>query len=364
MFAMERIIIQSVNSVTGAALWRGVLVVLFLVTAAGFSYEKEKIYPDGTPGAEGTGEAHEPTIEIVPALPEKANGCAIVILPGGVYYKVETGKEGTVIGDWFSQHGISSFVVRYRVKPYRHPVPGNDARRALRYVRFHAERFGIDPDRVGLMGFSAGGHNASYVGTHWDEGDESAGDLIERQSCGPDFLLLVYPVISMLDGYANEGSRRNLLGDEITQEKKEEMSCELHVTERTPPTFITHGTDDISVPIEGSRRFVAACEDNGVPVEYYEAEGQGHGYHRDSVYKAKARDWIIEMGFTGTVRATPRAVHALQGRAAAYGWRSSILLNRSATRTACFLLTSPSGSADILGRSVLSPRYNPLQVPD
>lgn len=336
------------------------LVLACLAIAAGFAYEKETIYPDGTPNAEGTGESHEPTVEIVPALPEKANGCAIVILPGGAYYKVETGKEGTVIGDWFAQFGFSSFVVRYRVKPYRHPIPGNDARRALRYVRFHAERFGIDPHRVGLMGFSAGGHNASYVGTHWDEGNGSADDPIERQSCRPDFLLLVYPVISMLDGYTHEGSRRNLLGDAVTREQKEAMSCELHVTARTPPSFVTHGTDDQSVPIEGSRRFVAACEEKGVPVEYYAAEGEGHGYDRDTVYKAKARDWLIGRGFTGTVRTALWKALPEQGQIPEYAWKKSISLNRPAFRNASLLLTSPSGTADILGRSVVSPQYNRL----
>jgi acetyl esterase/lipase len=150
------------------------------------------------------------------------------------------------------------------VAPDRHPVPLDDARRALRTVRHRAAEWGVRPDRVGVLGFSAGGHLAASLSTHWDRGREESADAVERESCRPDAAVLCYPVISLLQ-YAHLGSMRNLLGDSPALAQRRELSAELHVTAETPPTFLWHTGADAGVPVENSLLYATALAQHGVP---------------------------------------------------------------------------------------------------
>ena len=175
--------------------------------------------------------------------------------------------KGHAIAVWLNSIGVTAVVLKYRLGPrYHHPVELQDVARAMRTVRARAAEWGIDPHRIGVMGFSAGGHLASTIATHFDAGDSTSADPIERMSSRPDIAVLAYPVISMRDGVTHQGSRRNLLGDNPTQELKAELSNEEHVTAQTPPTFLFHTADDPVVPVQNSLLFAAAlgCREGSV----------------------------------------------------------------------------------------------------
>lgn len=234
------------------------------------------IWPDGAPGATGNSDADKPSITIHLPPPGKANGTAVVICPGGGYGALMMSYEGHDIATWLNGHGVAGIVLRYRVSPYRHPAPLLDGQRAIRTVRAGAKQLGIDPERIGMMGFSAGGHLAATVGTHVDLGDPKAEDPVDRVSSRPDFLVLVYPVISMgPEGHG--GSAANLVGSSPSEELIELLSNERRVTAETPPTFLAHAKTDRAVSSENSALFAAACRANGVPVEYFELEHGAHG---------------------------------------------------------------------------------------
>lgn len=213
---------------------------------------------------------------ITPHIPANPNGAAVVICPGGGYGGLVVGPEGHGIAKWLNDHGIAGMVLEYRLPRGRSEVPLSDAQRAIRTVRARAKEWHIDPARIGIMGFSAGGHLASTAGTHFDAGDASATDPLERLSCRPDFMILVYPVITMGD-ITHGGSKKNLLGDSPTAELVERFSNEKQVSKNTPPTFLAHALDDKPVPPENSRRFHAALEAHQVPTKYLELPSGGHG---------------------------------------------------------------------------------------
>ncbi|MDB4891176.1 MAG: alpha/beta hydrolase, partial [Gemmatimonadetes bacterium] len=219
---------------------------------------------------------------ITPYLPPAgiANGTAVVIFPGGGYQHLSMEKEGSDVANWLTSTGVTAFVVRYRLGPkYHHPVMLGDAQRAIRTVRSRATEWGVDPARVGIIGFSAGGHLASTAGTHFDAGVATSSDVIERANSRPDFMLLLYPVITMRDdSITHRGSRNNLLGNTPDDALVRLMSNELQVTRNTPPTFIVHSTDDKTVPIENSLMFYQALRNNAVPVEMHVFEYGGHGF--------------------------------------------------------------------------------------
>ncbi|PAW63961.1 MAG: alpha/beta hydrolase [Verrucomicrobiia bacterium Tous-C2TDCM] len=208
--------------------------------------------------------------------PAQPNGAALVICPGGGYGGLVTGGEGHGIAAWLNGHGITGIVLEYRLPKGRCEVPLRDAQRALRTARFHAKEWGIDPKRLGIIGFSAGGHLASTAGTHFDEGDANSGDPIERLGCRPDFMVLVYPVITMAAN-AHAGSRRNLLGPEPNAALVTRFSNERQVTEKTPPGFLTHAEDDKVVVSANSEDFHAALVNHGVPARYLALPSGGHG---------------------------------------------------------------------------------------
>lgn len=212
-----------------------------------------------------------PTIEVY--LPSESNnlGKAVVICPGGGYGTLAYDKEGSDIAKWLNGHGIAGIVLKYRLPNAKsnilpHESPLMDAKQAMKLVRQNAIDWGIDSSEVGIMGFSAGGHLASTLGTHFDS--ESR----------PDFMILMYPVISFDNKITHVGSRNNLLGEKPNQELVDYYSNELQVKADTPPTFIVHSMDDKAVPVENSLRFYQALKDKNVPSEMHLYPYGEHGY--------------------------------------------------------------------------------------
>jgi acetyl esterase/lipase len=187
---------------------------------------------------------------------------AIIVCPGGGY-QMRADHEGAPIAEWLASLGIAAFVVDYRVAPNRHPIPLQDAQRAIRHVRHHAATWNVDPDRIGIIGFSAGGHLAATTGTHWDAGNPSASDPVRRASSRPDVMVLCYPVISLMQA-CHRGSVVNLLGQEATLEERRMLSAELNVTPQTPPAFIWHTADDAAVDVDNALMMGSALRRHGV----------------------------------------------------------------------------------------------------
>lgn len=206
------------------------------------------LWPNGAPGAVGDEDVDRPTLDIYLPPPAKATGTAVIICPGGGYIQLDMVHEGKEMAQWFNTLGVAAFVLKYRVGPrYHYPAMFLDARRALRYVRAKAGEFGVAANRIGIIGFSAGGHLASTVGTHFDAGNPAAVDPIERVGSRPDFLILCYPVISFTTQYTHLGSRYMALGPHPDPQLMQNLSNELQVTPETP-TFLFHMADDKVVP--------------------------------------------------------------------------------------------------------------------
>jgi acetyl esterase/lipase len=239
----------------------------------------ELLWPSGAPGAKGDAPADKPTLTIYLPEPSQANGTAVVICPGGGYGHVAIDHEGHAIAQWFNSLGVAGFIVdyRHRKKGYGHPAPMQDAQRAVRTVRARAAVWKVDPGRIGIMGFSAGGHLASTVGTHFDKGNPGAEDPIERVGCRPDFMILCYPVIMFGESAAHKGSQKNLLGDNPEPELVRSLSNEKQVTTQTPPTFLFHTDEDKGVPPENSVEFYLALRRAKVPAELHIYRSGRHG---------------------------------------------------------------------------------------
>ena len=223
--------------------------------------------------------------DIAVFLPAKKNstGQAVIICPGGGYAYLSYNWEGTDVAKLLNAKGIAAIVLKYRLPNAKSNITPNlsplmDAKRAMRMVRAYADKWGIKKNNIGIMGFSAGGHLASTLATHFDDGDRNSGDSIEQQSSRPDFAVLVYPVISMDKKITHMGSRNNLIGENPDSSLAKTYSNELEVTKQTPPTFLLHATDDKAVPVENSLRFYQALKDNGVPVEMHIFPTGGHGF--------------------------------------------------------------------------------------
>jgi len=252
----------------------------------------------------GDGTFQEVEVWITLHRPEKPNGTAIVICPGGGYGGLVTGPEGHGIAKWLNRHGITGAVLEYRLPKGRSHVPLLDAQRAIRTVRSNAKSWNLNPDRIGIMGFSAGGHLASTAGTHFDAGKPDSKDPVQRVSCRPDFMILVYPVITMGDK-GHRGSRNNLLGKNPAAKLVELFSNEKQVTEHTPPTFLAHAKDDGPVPPENSRMFYDALRAKKVPADYLELPSGGHGLngYRGPMWDAWQKgslSWLAEMKLVPT----------------------------------------------------------------
>ena len=223
--------------------------------------------------------------EIAVFLPAKKNstGQAIIICPGGGYAYLAYNWEGTDVAKLLNAKGITAIVLKYRLPNSKSNITPNlsplmDAKRAMRMVRANADKWGVKKNNIGIMGFSAGGHLASTLATHFDDGDRNSKDSIEQQSSRPDFAVLVYPVISMDKKITHMGSHNNLIGENADAALSNLYSNELQVTKQTPPTFLLHATDDKAVPVENSLRFYQSLKDNGVPVEMHIFLTGGHGF--------------------------------------------------------------------------------------
>jgi acetyl esterase/lipase len=251
----------------------------FVLTIPAADPPKEvPLWPGKAPGALGDKPEDKPSLTFYLPPGDKATGHGVLVCPGGGYGGLALDHEGKQIAEWLNQHGLAAFVLRYRVKPYRHPIPLQDAQRALRLVRSKDRDWGVNPQRLGIWGFSAGGHLASTAATHFDDGKPDADDPIERLSCRPDFCILCYPVITMTDSPTTHlGSRHNLLGDKPDEKLAESLSNHTQVTAKTPPTFLFHTGDDAVVPAENSVLFYLALRKAKVPAELHIYEKGPHG---------------------------------------------------------------------------------------
>ena len=252
------------------------------------------LWPNGAPQAKGDANEDKPGMWVYPAK-ENATGAAIVICPGGGYAIHATDHEGVQPARYFNSIGVTAFVLRYRLSPYRHPVPLLDTQRALRFVRAHADEFKVDKHRVGIMGFSAGGHLTSTAVTHFDDGKADATDVIETESCRPDFGILGYPVVSLTADYAHRGSGNKLFGKDATEEQLKSLSNELNVTKETPPLFLFHTSEDTGVPPENSISLYLACRKAGVPAELHIYQQGPHGVGLANGHPALS-NWIEAAG--------------------------------------------------------------------
>jgi acetyl esterase/lipase len=236
------------------------------------------LWSDGAPGALGSADEDKPSLTPHIVAAARATGTAVIVCPGGSYAHLSMDKEGEQVAVWLNSIGVSAFVLKYRLGPrYHHPIELGDAQRAIRTVRYKAAEYHIDAGRVGIMGFSAGGHLAATAGTHYDSGKADAADPIDRMNSKPDFLVLCYPVITFHDPYAHTGSRTMLLGNTPDPALVDNLSNETQVNAQTPPTFLFHTANDRTVPVENSIQFFSALHKAGVPAEMHIYENGPHG---------------------------------------------------------------------------------------
>jgi acetyl esterase/lipase len=236
------------------------------------------LWPGGAPGALGTEDRDIPTLSVYLPNANQGTGAAVIVCPGGGYGNLALNHEGRQVANWLNSLGVAAFVLKYRLGPrYHHPIELGDAQRAVRLVRAQATELSVDPARVGIWGFSAGGHLASTASTHFDAGSANDSDPIQRAGSRPDFAILAYPVITFKAPYVHEGSRRNLLGESPDPELVENLSNELQVTSRTPPTFLFHTNEDKGVPAENSVMYYLALRKAGVAAEIHIFERGPHG---------------------------------------------------------------------------------------
>jgi acetyl esterase/lipase len=245
------------------------------------------LWPEGVPGAKSigaervangkTGNVSEPTLTIYGPAVDKPNGTAVIICPGGGYTSLSTEREGVQYANWLSTLGVTSFVLKSRLAEFGHPAPLQDILRAVRTVRSQAAQLGINPARIGIIGSSAGGHLAASAGTLFDHPLGRTGAPLDATSARPDFLILLYPVITMEGPATHAGSRKALLGAAPDAETMHLMSAETQVSAATPPTLLIHTQADKTVPVENSILFYQALTKAGVPAELYLFEHGSHG---------------------------------------------------------------------------------------
>jgi acetyl esterase/lipase len=294
------------------------LLFLLLCSAALASAPDIPLWPEGVPGARVIGpelrkdgyisNVSEPSMTMVPAAVDRANGTAVIIAPGGGYVRMANTREGEQYASWLSTLGVTSFILHYRAQEFGHPAPLQDMLRAVRLVRSRAAEFGIDPARIGVMGSSAGGHLAASAGTLFNNAAGRTGAALDNVSARPDFMMLMYPVIALDGPAAHMGSRKSLLGAAPAPELVQLMSVEKQVTPQTPPTLLIHTQADASVPVENSILFYQALTRNHVPAEMYLFEQGSHGMGmRDnlgnaSAWPKRAEEWLRARGLLVTPR--------------------------------------------------------------
>ncbi len=269
----------STAAVVTGLLFAGGLVTLSKAAEVGQAKEVVPLWPKGVPGAKGDDPKLDiPTLTVWLPGPDVATGAAVVVCPGGGYGMLAVDHEGAQVAEWLNSLGVAAFVLKYRLGPrYHHPAMLDDAARAIRTVRAGGKKWGVDPHRIAILGFSAGGHLASTAATHFDAGKSDAEDPIERVSSRPDRAILVYPVIALATPYGHTGSKKNLLGEKPSEDLVRSLSNETQVTPHTPPTFLAHTNEDSGVPAENSLLFVLALRKAKVPVEFHLFEKGRHG---------------------------------------------------------------------------------------
>jgi acetyl esterase/lipase len=236
------------------------------------------LWPGDAPGALGHAAEDIPSLTIY--MPPTTTGpmTAVIVAPGGSYRALSMNKEGRAPANYLNTLAVAAFVLKYRLGPkYHHPVELADMQRAIRIVRSRASEWHLDPARIGVMGFSAGGHLASTASTHFDRGDASSADPIERVSSRPDFAILAYPVITLTEAWTHQGSKTNLLGDNADAAVARALSADSQVTADTPPTFLFHTNADATVPVENSVHYFLALRRAGVPAELHVFKDGAHG---------------------------------------------------------------------------------------
>ena len=280
-----------------------ILMALGLATGAMSQGREMPLWPNGAPGALGKNPRDIPTLTPFLAQASNNSGSAIAVCPGGGYGHLAMDHEGHQVARWLNSIGITAVLLdyRHRGKGYGHPAPLEDAQRALRLVRHQSDHWGIDPTKVGVLGFSAGGHLASSVSVHHDAGNQSAADAIDRNSCRPDFSVLCYAVLTFGQAFSHRGSQRNLLGNEPTGELVAKMSSEQHVDKTTPPTFLWHTSNDRVVPARNSVAYYLALLEHKVPCEMHLFEQGRHGIGLGKGLAAESwptlcQRWLITRG--------------------------------------------------------------------
>jgi acetyl esterase/lipase len=237
----------------------------------------ELLWPNGAPGAVGTEDEDKPRLEIFAGYGPGPH-TAVIVCPGGGYVHLAYDKEGTRIAEWLNLRGITAFVLTYRLAPrYHYPAPFLDGYRSVRWVRSHAAEYNVAPDRIGMWGFSAGGHLVGMVGTHFDDGNPQAADPVERASDRPDFVISSYGALSLEPGIARAGALSSLIGEKAAAQLRDDLSPDKHVSARTPPYFIYATTFDQSVPVLSSVSFYTALVRAGVPAELHIFQQGPHG---------------------------------------------------------------------------------------
>ncbi|WP_199620695.1 alpha/beta hydrolase [Paenibacillus alkalitolerans] len=269
-----------------------------------------KLWESDVPGYRSEYPGEPPTI--TPYLLEQSEPhSAVIVLPGGGYGG-RAQHEGEPVARWLNRIGCSAFVANYRVAPYKHPYPLTDAQRAIRLVRYHAKEWNIDPDKIGILGFSAGGHLASTASTHFDYGNAAAADPIDRMSSRPDAAILCYPVISFGE-HRHHGSMVNLIGENPPDELRNGLSNELQITPGTPPTFLWHTADDGAVPVENSLMYASSLRRNGVPFELHifpkgrHGLGLAEGDPHVSQWTELCEMWLKDIEFIGSLSVPSRS---------------------------------------------------------
>lgn len=267
------------------------------------------LWPSGAPGAQGDEDIDKPSLSIFLPIAPNATKTGVVVAPGGGYQHLAMEKEGYAIARWLNERGVAAFVLKYRLGPkYHHPIELGDAQRAIRMVRAHAEEYGVAEVHIGMWGFSAGGHLAATAGTHFDGGNASASDPIEQKSSRPDFLVLAYPVITMVQPWVHPGSLKYLLGDNPDPALELSLSAETQVSKDTPPTFLFATTDDKTVPVLNSVAFYEALVKAGVPAEMHLFQQGAHGAGlaaanpQLSVWPDLLAKWMRERGYMAALQ--------------------------------------------------------------
>ena len=292
-----------------------------LVTPTSFAQEGKVIplWPEGVPGARPDGGVERiedgrvynvqiPTLTAFPAPAGTAVGTAVIICPGGSYGRLAVSKEGSELVKRLNALGVSAFILKYRLVEYGHPAPLRDVVRAVRIVRSRAKELGVRPDRIGVLGSSAGGHLAACAGTLFDAPEARTGAELDGVSARPDFLALLYPVITMTTPFTHALSRKNLIGEAPSPELVERLSVETRVSRDTPPTFLVHTGEDTSVPLENSLLFFQALRRAGVPAEMHLYEKGPHGFGTKpglgptSEWPKRLEEWMRSHGWLDSAR--------------------------------------------------------------